>query len=118
MMRTLRILILILALPIVASATFPGRNGRIAFVQDNNIYTINPDGTDMRQLTTFDGSTGVANWPSWSADGRSIVFNAFLAPDFLGQVWVMNADGSNQHAVTGGTNTQFVPGWQPRGNDD
>ena len=98
-MRTLRILILILALSIVASATFPGRNGRIAFVQDNNIYTINPDGTDMRQLTTFDGSTGVANWPSWSADGRSIVFNAFLAPDFLGQVWVMNADGSNQHPV-------------------
>jgi hypothetical protein len=28
-----------------------------------------------------------------------IVFSAFLAPDFLGQVWVMNADGTNQHAV-------------------
>jgi hypothetical protein len=27
----------------------------------------------------------------------------------------MNADGSNQHALAGGTNTQFVPGWQPRG---
>jgi len=27
----------------------------------------------------------------------------------------MNADGTNQHALTGGTNTQYVPGWQPRG---
>jgi hypothetical protein len=32
----------------------------------------------------------------------------------------MNADGTNQHALTGGTNTQYVPGWQPRatGSDD
>ena len=116
-MRTLRILILILALPIVASATFPGRNGRIAFVQDNNIYTINPDGTDLRQLTTYDGSSGVASWPSWSADGRSIVFNAFLAPDFLGQVWVMNADGSNQHSVLAQTDfSNERPSFSPDGS--
>jgi hypothetical protein len=63
-MNSLRILILILAASIVASATFPGRNGRIAFVQDNNIYTINPDGTDLRQLTTYGESSGVASWPS------------------------------------------------------
>jgi hypothetical protein len=29
----------------------------------------------------------------------------------------MNADGGNQHALTGGTDTQFVPGWQSRGAD-
>jgi len=115
-MRTLRILILILAVSIAASATFPGRNGRIAFVQDNNIYTINPDGSDLRQLTTFDGTDGVASWPSWSADGRSIVFNAFLAPDFFGQLWVMNADGSNQRLVLAQTDfSNERPSFSPDG---
>lgn len=83
---------------IPAYATFPGKNGRIAFVQGSDIYTMKPDGSDVRQLTNL-GPDSWASWQSWSPDGRRIVFNEFRPPDFLGQLWLMNADGSNQHLL-------------------
>ena len=39
-----------------AEATFPGKNGRIAFVRegalDSHIYTINPDGSGLAKIST------------------------------------------------------------------
>jgi len=87
---------LLAALP--AYATFPGKNGRIAFVLWPDIYTMNPDGSDVKQLTNLGPDSG-ALWQSWSPDGKQIVFNEFRPPDFLGQLWLMNADGSNQHVL-------------------
>src|SRR5881397_1892636 len=81
-----------------ANATFPGKNGRIAFVQGPDIFTMNPDGSDVRQLTNL-GPDSVAFWQSWSPDGKQIVFVEFRPPDFHGQLWLMNADGSNQHLL-------------------
>jgi Tol biopolymer transport system component len=97
----LRILVLgalsfLTAIP--AHATFPGTNGKIAFIQDGEVFTMNPDGSDIKQLTHL-GPENSANFPSWSADGKQIVFNEFPPPDGVAQVWVMNADGSNQHQV-------------------
>jgi Tol biopolymer transport system component len=87
---------LVLTLP--AHATFPGKNGRIAFILGPDIYTMNPDGTDVRQLTTFTDDNS-AFWESWSADGKQLVFSRFPAPTFFGQLWIMNADGSNQQLL-------------------
>jgi Tol biopolymer transport system component len=84
--------------PGVASATYPGQNGRIAFVQGPDIYTMNPDGSDVRQLTNL-GPDSDSFWESWSPDGKQIVFNEYRPPDFRGQLWLMNADGSNQHLL-------------------
>src|SRR6266849_11186193 len=86
---------LLLSVAPPAHATFPGKNGRIAFRQDGEIFTMNPDGSDIQQLThlTPDGS---ADWASWSADGKQIVFNESLPPDGIPELWLMNADGSNQ----------------------
>jgi Tol biopolymer transport system component len=83
---------------IPASATFPGKNGRIAFVYGPDIYTMNPDGSAVRQLTHLDNDNS-ASWESWSADGKQIVFCESPAPDFNGQLWIMNEDGSNQHLL-------------------
>ena len=60
-----------------------------------DLYTIRPDGSEMRRLTTDDRAT----WPSWTADGR-ILFTrlpggAGGAPGW----WTMDADGSNATAV-------------------
>ena len=85
-----------------AHATFPGKNGRIAFVQGPDVYTMNPDGSDVRQLTNL-GPDDSAFWESWSPDGKQIVFNEYKSPDFLGQLWLMNADGSNQHVLLADT---------------
>ena len=92
----LSLLIALAALP--ASATFPGKNGRIAFIQGPDIYTMNPDGSDVRQLTSFTDDNP-AFWENWSADGTQFVFSRFPPPDGFGQLWLMNADGSNQHLL-------------------
>ncbi|MBZ5657760.1 MAG: hypothetical protein LAO56_21050 [Acidobacteriia bacterium] len=57
-----------------AHATFPGKNGRIAFIQGMDVYTMNSDGSDVKQLTNLGPDNGAA-WESWSPDGKQIVFN-------------------------------------------
>jgi TolB protein len=106
-------LALLMAVP--ASATFPGRNGRIAFVQDGEIFTMNPDGTSVRQVTHVGPDTS-ANWPSWSADGRAIVFNE-IPPSGVAELWVMNADGSNPHLLLSEQNfAENRPSFSPEGS--
>jgi Tol biopolymer transport system component len=93
----LTVLLVVAALPL--QAAFPGKNGRIAFLLGHDIYTMNPDGSDVKQLTHM-GQGRAATWESWSADGRQIVFNEGPAPpdgDGTGELWLMNADGSHQH---------------------
>ena len=85
-------------LPTPAHATFPGKNGRIAFILGPDVYTMNPDGSDVKQLTNLGPEAG-AFWESWSPDGKQIVFNVFSPPNFVAEIWLMNADGSNQHLV-------------------
>jgi hypothetical protein len=107
---------MITVFPSTAHATFPGKNGRIAFVQDGEIFTMNPDGSGISQLTHV-GPDNAADWPAWSADGKQIVFNEFPPPDGTAQVWVMNADGSNQHLVL--AETEFAenrPSFSPDGS--
>ena len=102
---------------IPAYATFPGKNGRIAFVLGPDIYTMNPDGTDVRQLTNF-GPDSSAYWESWSPDGKLIVFSKFSPPDLFlnGQLWIMNADGSNQHLLLAEPGfTEMRPSFSPDG---
>ena len=96
---------------------------------DLDIYTMNVDGTDVRRLTTTPGYDG---GPWWSPDGTQIVSRAWHPTDsalvtyraLLGErlvrpnrmeLWVMNADGSNQRQITrlGGAN--FGPSWTPDG---
>lgn len=92
-------ILLLVTLP--AHATFPGKNGRIAFVQDGEIFTMKSNGTDIRQLTHVGPDFG-ASWPAWSADGKQIVFNRGTPPpdgDSTGEIWVMSVDGSNQHLI-------------------
>lgn len=62
----------------------------------NEIYSMNPDGTDIRQLTNIAGGN---QSPSYSPDGSKIVFGSRRTqPGNQGtnDLYVMNADGSNQ----------------------
>jgi hypothetical protein len=70
-----------------------------------DVYVVNADGSGLRQLTS---STGVnEEEPSWSPDGREIAYFKMPQqnPDGVGEIWVMNADGSGQRAV--------ALGWHP-----
>jgi Tol biopolymer transport system component len=69
----------------------------------SNVYTIKPDGTGLTQLTheTKPGEHDLAD--SYSPDGTKIIYaKNFGSGDGGFQVWMMNADGSDQHQLTHG----------------
>jgi len=70
-----------------AEAAFPGANGKIAFAY-GDIYTMNPNGTDLVNLTR---NNRLEQAPVWSPDGKKIAFTKFLKGY---HIWVMNSDGS------------------------
>src|ERR1700704_2832206 len=61
------------------------------------IYVMNVDGSDIRQLTTVAANHGD---PVWSPDGARITFGSDREGGGKLNVFVMNADGSGQQALT------------------
>ena len=59
---------------------------------------MNPDGTQIRQLTHDPHGAG---HPAWSPDGQQITFTSiFKDPLAKGEIYVMNADGTNPINLT------------------
>jgi Tol biopolymer transport system component len=62
----------------------------------NDVYTVNPDGSGVVNLT---GSAGFSGDPGWSPDGSQIAFDSDRNAAKL-HIYVMNADGTNPHRIT------------------
>ena len=84
--------------PSRVGATTPGTNGLIAFQTDTDsgtqIYTVRPNGRELRQITHVSGDAKV---PDWSPDGRRIAFEHDHdgTDGVCASVAIMNADGSD-----------------------
>jgi Tol biopolymer transport system component len=89
-------------------------NGRIAFTSDSTIYTINPDGSGITQLTPS-GSGTFDRLPAWSPDGTKIAFGRTTFQISAPEIYVMNADGSNQTRITTNSASDRQPSWSPDG---
>jgi Tol biopolymer transport system component len=76
-------------------------DGRIAFTDfmTNQMYTVNPDGTGLVQLTHEPGGIA-ARWPNWSPGGSRILFVRFNTSNGAGRIWIMNANGTGQRLLT------------------
>lgn len=105
-----------------AQATFPGTNGRIAFDSDrfgggdHNIFSMNPDGSDVQQLTFLTSDEGAALRQAWSPDGSKLVFERRPADGSFRQIYEMDADGSNQHLLFSDPSYfEFDPSFSPDG---
>lgn len=117
-----------------AEATVSPDGRRIVFTSlkdgDLDIYSMNVDGTNVRRLTSAPGYDG---GPFFSPDGKHIVYRAHHPPDsaslaayrtLLGdrmirpnrmEIWVMDADGSNQRQITALGGANWAPFFAPGG---
>lgn len=82
-----------------AGATSPGSNGLLAFTRGGDVYTVAPDGTGLRRLTTAGG----AAFPRWSPDGTRIAFSRG------GYVWTMTATGADKRRLFPGSRASWSP---------
>jgi Tol biopolymer transport system component len=82
---------------------------------DLQIFVINADGTNLRQLTTV----GTNQWPNWSPDGARISFSSQRSTDGVPDngLYLMNADGTGQMNLTrSGTMLDMMSTWSADGS--
>jgi Tol biopolymer transport system component len=95
---------------------------RSAKTDDYDIFTMRPDGTHIKQLTTAPGNDSHS---SWSPDGKTILWSSARygfkdeAPLYdnsfqpFAQIFIMKADGSDQRALTGSRWEDSMPAIVP-----
>ena len=109
--------------PAAASRPFWSPDGRrIAFnsVKDGNmeIYIVNADGTEQRNLTNNPAHDG---YISWSPDSKRILFSSDrdrtnkMDSYFNSDIYVMNADGTEQKNLTNNPSFYGSPSWSTDG---
>ncbi len=74
-------------------------------------YVMNADGSGLRRLTRIAQANGPL--PSWSPDGRKILFVSDRDGNL--EVYVMNANGSRQQNLTRDPGHDSDPTWSPDG---
>ena len=98
---------------------------------DLDIWTMNVNGTEKKQLTTrlgydggafFNAQSNKIVWrvyhpitPKEIADYKSLLASNSIRPMAL-QIWTMNSDGSNKKQITNNGSANFGPYFFPSGN--
>ncbi len=97
----------LMSLTMLVCQTKAIENGKIAFVSNGGIFTMNPNGSGRTQIAAS-GSN-----PKFSPDGRRIAFFQ------NGTIYLMNADGSNQTFLVSSGSVGFgrliTISWSPDG---
>src|SRR5919112_1399824 len=100
-----------------AGATFPGKNGRIAYAgwnrgKDFEIYTIKPDGSGKTQLTHNNTDD---HDPAFSPDGKKIVYSGKDGPKGDLEIYTIGARGGDKFQVTNNDVDEQWPAYSPDG---
>jgi dipeptidyl aminopeptidase/acylaminoacyl peptidase len=100
-----------------ASPALGGGSGRLLFMEDGDIYTADLNGGVNRHQLTSDPVRDEFGG-RWSPDGSRIVYrvNPSLSGLDGGQVYIMNADGTNQVALTNTAEPNWSPAWSRDGH--
>jgi len=96
--------------PASGQAVAPAMQELIAFSSDRSgewrIWTIRPDGSDMRQLTEAKPEENDVD-PMFSPDGKSILFTSTRGGSV--GVWVIGLDGSELKRICDGDQAEWAP---------
>jgi TolB protein len=89
-------------------------SGRIVFDNGEDIYSVDADGTDLKQLTD---NPGPEFDPMWSPDGKRIVYrDSRRGVNHDDEIYLMNADGSGQTNLSQSpASDEWGPAWSPDG---
>jgi hypothetical protein len=107
--------LLCLAAAASAQASFPGRNGKIAFFATApapfHLGVMNPDGSGQTAIPNTEG----ASRPNWSPDGKLIAYED--QGDSGPTVFVVGVDGSSPTPLSDLGGSVYSPAWSPAGNE-
>ncbi|WP_448569734.1 TolB family protein [Thalassotalea ganghwensis] len=81
-------------------------------MQDLEIFSIKPDGSDLKQLT--DG-VGNGHTASWSPDGNIIIYSRFVDKDNVEIRYIVKDTGKEQLMTQPNTGRNTNPIWSPDG---
>jgi TolB protein len=120
-LRLALLVVVLLALAAPAQAAFPGRNGLVAYYQDDvggledhGISTETLAGRGVRGPLGPSCAEGrpdpCPRHPAWSPDGRRVAF------DLDGRLGIMDADGGNVTMLSFPGITASRPAWSPAGD--
>jgi Tol biopolymer transport system component len=89
----------------VTSAAYPSSSGLVLFERGGNFFTVRPNGTSVRRVTSGGGYSG----GQWSPDGTKVAYSR------NGDIYVMSATGSSPRRVTTHAAPELWPTWSPDG---
>lgn len=95
------------------SPSFSPDGAQIVFQRNvggaSNIFAMNNDGTNLRQLT----NTGQDTLPAWSPTGTKIAFASRRTG--VWQIFLMNPDGTSQVNISNSSTNDSQPAWSSTG---
>ena len=106
------VLALAVALAAAAPAASAGRTSRtwkIVYLRGERTFIVNADGSDKH-------ATGFPGFPTYAPDGQRLVFAVDETRNFIGRLYVANADGTDRRPVSPRDELCFDPDWSPDGS--
>jgi tricorn protease-like protein len=95
-----------------AESTFPGKNGRIAYESNGEIYTINPNGSAKTKVT----NTPTAGYSvDYSPDGKKITYTDYEGNGKAAEIYTINVGGGHRNRVTNNATHDYWPSYSPNG---
>lgn len=104
---------ILISLTLFWSLPLLSAEGQILFASNREgtgsfeLFTMNPDGSEIMQLTSDSANAGHELHARWSPDGQSIVFAK--CPGECEEIWSMNSDGGNPQKIRSGRSPVFSP---------
>ncbi|RPH26048.1 MAG: DUF5050 domain-containing protein, partial [Bacteroidales bacterium] len=78
--------------------------GMVTPTSPRSIYMMNADGSNLQKLSQLNDVV----LSRWSPDGNKITFTKFFPEkNYRSEIWMMNADGSDQKSITDGQGSSF-----------